>query len=88
MNFSEHLPPVAVDRGQINQVIQNIIINAVQAMPQGGKISIEVDLVSGLADLPTTSERYIRVRITDTGWVSPRKILNGFSTHILLLGIR
>jgi len=75
MNFSEHLPPVAVDRGQINQVIQNIIINAVQAMPQGGKISIEVDLVSGLADLPTTSERYIRVRITDTGVGIPEENL-------------
>jgi len=75
MNFLEHLPPVAVDRGQISQGIQNIIINAVQAMPQGGKISIEVDLVSSLADLPSTSERYVRIRIADTGEGIPEENL-------------
>lgn len=66
-NFSENLPQVALDRDQFNQVVQNIILNSVQAMPDGGKISIVVDTVSGLVDLPSASDRYIRIRISDTG---------------------
>src|SRR6185369_10573899 len=31
-----------VDKGQIGQVVQNLVINAVQAMPEGGSIAIEI----------------------------------------------
>lgn len=55
----EILPPVWIDSGQIEQVILNIILNAVQAMPKGGELSI--------------STRYLRqfalaeIVIADTG---------------------
>ena len=34
--------PVEVDEGQFRQVINNIVLNAVQAMPDGGKIEVRV----------------------------------------------
>ena len=39
--FAEDLWPVNIDSGQISQVIQNIIINANQAMPTGGTIAVD-----------------------------------------------
>jgi PAS domain S-box-containing protein len=39
-NF-ENLPPVSIDSDQIEQVILNMLLNAVQAMPDGGELSIK-----------------------------------------------
>lgn len=44
--FQEGLWPAEVDEGQISQVIQNLIINAQQAMPSGGRIRIEAKNLS------------------------------------------
>jgi CheY-like chemotaxis protein len=65
----DDLPAVEVDQGQISQVANNIFINAIQAMPDGGTITIRggnvsVDAGSGMALLPG---EYVRVTITDTG---------------------
>lgn len=38
--LSESLPAVSVDRGKIEQVFMNILLNAAQAMPHGGKLSV------------------------------------------------
>ncbi len=43
LGFQENLYPVDVDRGQISQVVQNLVLNADQAMPDGGVISIQVN---------------------------------------------
>jgi PAS domain S-box-containing protein len=58
-----------VDEGQISQVINNIVLNADHAMPQGGVIRIiaenmEVGETSGL---PIKPGRYILISITDPG---------------------
>lgn len=37
------LPPVLIDQEQIKQVLLNLIINAVQAMPNGGQVSLRAD---------------------------------------------
>lgn len=39
--FEEDLPSVSVDPGQMKQVFLNLIINAVQAMPNGGTLTVE-----------------------------------------------
>ncbi len=44
LKFEEDLPPVEIDAGQISQVMQNLVINADQAMPQGGDLDISVSL--------------------------------------------
>jgi len=61
--------PINMDRGQIDQVIRNLVLNADQSMPNGGKITIscenveaEDDDISGLK-----KGRYVRVTLQDTG---------------------
>jgi len=42
-SISENLLPVEADEGQIGQVINNLVLNADHAMPEGGVIKINVD---------------------------------------------
>ena len=68
---SESLRMVEVDRGQIEQVLLNIFVNAWQAMPGGGSIYLETANV--VFDKATVDQHglksghYIKVSITDTG---------------------
>ncbi len=67
--IAEDLNPGLVDSGQIGQVIHNLAINAVQAMPDGGTISIQADNldVKGDPAFPLKAGRYVRIVLTDTG---------------------
>jgi len=42
LDFEKDIPALEVDAGQISQVLQNLVINADQAMPDGGEINIHV----------------------------------------------
>lgn len=61
--------PVEADEGQMNQVINNLIINADQAMPEGGIISVMIEnLYVGPKDILTVKEgRYVKISIEDHG---------------------
>jgi signal transduction histidine kinase/ActR/RegA family two-component response regulator len=62
------LPSIVGDSGQITQVIMNICINAVDAMPMGGRLTItckKTELLGGMFGLPLGS--YVRVDVSDTG---------------------
>lgn len=65
----DDLYPAAIDRGQFSRVIHNIVINAVQAMPSGGKIRItaeNTELEKGnYYELP--EGMYVAIRIRDNG---------------------
>jgi PAS domain S-box-containing protein len=65
----DELPPVEVDSGQISQVLQNIIINAVQAMPVPGTITISATpLTAVTVGLKQTIGRdYVKISIRDQG---------------------
>jgi len=65
------------DENQIGQVIDNIVINAQQAMPVGGTISITVDNVTldSKESLGRTPGNYIKIVITDTGIGIPQDII-------------
>jgi len=65
------------DENQIGQVIDNIVLNAKQAMPAGGKISISADNVSVSHDEnPSISAgNYIKISIADTGVGIPQDLL-------------
>jgi two-component system, cell cycle sensor histidine kinase and response regulator CckA len=66
------LGSVRADAGQIEQVIMNLVVNARDAMPTGGKVSIEttnIDLDESYAaeHFPLTAGKYVMVAISDTG---------------------
>jgi signal transduction histidine kinase/CheY-like chemotaxis protein len=56
-----------IDAGQIGQVIDNLLINARQAMPQGGRVEIRAENVSQDAVPVLPAGRYVRVSIKDRG---------------------
>jgi PAS domain S-box-containing protein len=74
----DDLPPVEVDAGQISQVLQNILINAVQAMPEPGTITISaVRLTSAVGGVKQTVGRdYVRISIRDQGTGIPEENLS------------
>lgn len=65
--FSPHLPFVHADRGQIEQVIMNLVVNARDAMPNGGVIEIETTSILALQD-SGAAERQVQLRVRDTGF--------------------
>jgi two-component system cell cycle sensor histidine kinase/response regulator CckA len=67
-----------IDEGQINQVTNNLVINADQAMPGGGTIDIIAEnIVVGTRDaLPLKEGRYIKVSIRDQGIGIPQEYLH------------
>ena len=77
-HFSDDLSSVDVDTGQIGQVIQNFVLNADQAMPNGGtlKISAENIEISDEDLLPLEAGTYVKVFIEDQGVGIPESILN------------
>jgi two-component system, cell cycle sensor histidine kinase and response regulator CckA len=67
--ITDDLWPVEIDKSQISQVINNIILNAVQAMEQGGIVSVKVEN-SEIAkdDTPSLREgRYVKMTVADQG---------------------
>ena len=65
------------DKNQLGQVIDNIIINARQAMPSGGSITVTAENVSleGSNAAGLGSGNYVRISITDTGTGIPPEVL-------------
>jgi len=73
--FDDELWSVEIDQGQISQVIQNLIINAAQAMPAGGVIEVTGANYSKRTDntlLP--AGKYVRIRIHDQGIGIPAEL--------------
>ncbi len=65
--FDEHLPEIMVDRGQIQQVFVNILVNAIDAMPDGGALRVSSNM--------TADRRFIAVEFADTGYgIEPENI--------------
>ncbi|MDB6176018.1 ATP-binding protein [Paracoccus sp. Z330] len=72
INHDPTLHPVRADKRQLEQVIMNLVVNARDAMPAGGDVSIDTDLVQirqplmkDRVELPPG--QYVRIRVSDEG---------------------
>jgi len=70
--FDENLGKIEADTSQIEQVVMNLAVNARDAMPHGGKLTISTSLAdTGEADPDGSQEgcdrSYVCLRVTDTG---------------------
>jgi PAS domain S-box-containing protein len=77
---------VHADKGQLGQVVQNLVINAVQAMPDGGVVTVTAenfDLVAGTADAPPLAPgRYVHLAVADSGTgIAPEHVAKIFDPY-------
>jgi signal transduction histidine kinase len=70
LEFQPHLPPIQGDESQLSQVFMNIILNAVDAMPQGGTLRIKTEeciVGNGFSTKFSEGDRLVRIKFSDTG---------------------
>jgi PAS domain S-box-containing protein len=65
-SLGQDLAPMMADAGQLEQILSNLVTNAIQAMPDGGRLSVST---SGKDDL-------VEVMVTDTGIGIPEENLD------------
>jgi len=78
LNSKENLWAVEADSSQLEQVFSNLIVNARQAMPEGGTISIEIEneIISTRKSSSILAEgNYLKIKIKDTGQGIPMEII-------------
>jgi PAS domain S-box-containing protein len=77
VDIADDLLPCDCDRNQIAQVIDNVVINAIQAMPGGGSIEVSAGNVSLAAgqNVVLPAGRYLRISVADHGVGIPREYL-------------
>jgi two-component system cell cycle sensor histidine kinase/response regulator CckA len=71
LSLEENLPSISADRGQVDRMLTNLILNARDALPLGGDIAIYTDLIR-FDRMPANSWQmkdapYLRVRVSDNG---------------------
>jgi PAS domain S-box-containing protein len=77
-DIPEDLWLVDIDKGQISQVIQNIVLNAGHAMPDGGTIEIcceNIVVKNKRYRLPVQKGNYVKICIQDTGTGIPNDVI-------------
>lgn len=72
LNLDENIPITMLDSSQISQVIMNLAINAKDAMPNGGKLTIQTSLVgseNGASNgiKSDCDAKFLKLSISDTG---------------------
>jgi PAS domain S-box-containing protein len=71
LNLEHGLPLINGNENQLRQILLNLCVNAREAMPQGGRISIKTETVPRdelRARIPeVVAERYVSINVSDTG---------------------
>lgn len=60
------LPPIQADRSQIEQVLINLIVNALDAMPGGGELTISTT-PGNAEEMADSASRFVTMEVADTG---------------------
>jgi PAS domain S-box-containing protein len=87
LHFDENLRQIEADKGQIDQVLNNLIVNAAQAMPEGGTIYIYAENLTlkssagsnsiiTKAGVPLVDGEYVKISVRDEGAGIPKKHLS------------
>jgi signal transduction histidine kinase/CheY-like chemotaxis protein len=71
LDLAEGLHPVHADPGQLEQVIMNLVLNARDAMPTGGRLAVETENSTITAEISartgTGAGEYVTLRVRDEG---------------------
>ena len=81
LDHGRDLHPVLVDQGQLEQVVINLAVNARDAMPEGGTLTIRTQNVTLAEAIPSAGETvppgdYVRIDVVDTGTGIPPEIVD------------
>lgn len=60
--YAQDLPPVSIDREQIKQVFLNILLNAIEAITENGRITVKTR-----SFIKSGGESFVQIEFTDTG---------------------
>jgi signal transduction histidine kinase len=67
-NLDSNLPHIKIDTSKIKQVVWNLMINAAEAMPNGGKLALSTSF--------SEDKKSVVIDITDTGKGIPQENIN------------
>lgn len=67
IKFDKKLPSIKIDDHQIKQVFVNLIINALQAMPKGGSLTVATKFSGAKKKLTSLGHQHIEISFKDTG---------------------
>ncbi|MBN1937343.1 MAG: response regulator [Anaerolineae bacterium] len=74
--YDPDLPLIRADAGQIEQVLMNLIVNAIQAMPEGGQLTLQT------ARIPDAQKPLVSATVIDTGCgIPPEHITQLFQPY-------
>lgn len=75
--LSDKLWPILADEGQMNQVIYNLILNAREAMLEGGIVKVNAENLykNSIANLSLKEDKYVKISVEDSGTGIPEENL-------------
>jgi two-component system NtrC family sensor kinase len=74
LNLEKQFPKVMIDPQQVHQAILNVVLNAMEAMPSGGVLSISLE-ENKVADSSRKEKPYFSITVSDTGAGIPDKVM-------------
>lgn len=79
LRLNQELPVVSAGFDQIQQVLINLLLNAIQAMPEGGQLSVTTSVAKNIR-IGEALKNTVRVDVTDTGIGIPKENLGKLFT--------